>query len=182
MPCISSRVVDPRASLVRGACRGGELRDPHQHALGGQPGRGSWPRDAARPAVDGRSGVAPDRPAPRKWILVVDDDHAVRRYLTVVLEGAGFSVVSARDGLEARDLMRDLQPHLVILDLRMPGMPGRELLQLMEEVPVLVLSGYLGDLSPQDAARRNVVGHLQKPVDPATLRTRVEAALRDATP
>jgi DNA-binding response OmpR family regulator len=114
--------------------------------------------------------------------VVADDDHGVRRYLTKVLEGAGYAVVVARDGAEARDVIRDLRPHLVILDLRMPEMSGGELLKVMADVPVLVLSGYLGDLSADERALPNVVGQLQKPVDPATLRTRVGEALRGFQP
>lgn len=184
MPGITSRLTRACASLVRGACQaGGTPRDPHERTPGGPNQLSAAPRPGnGAPGAHGRAGARPGGPMARKWILVVDDDHAVRRYLTVVLENAGYAVVCAHGGSEARDLIRSLRPHLVILDLRMPQMSGGELLQTIEEIPVLVLSGYLGDLSPEDAARQNVVGRLQKPVDPATLRRYVQAALRDVTP
>jgi CheY-like chemotaxis protein len=177
MPVITARRTVARAALFRRGCRtGGPHHDPHERGL----------RSACH--LVGGAGTCGGGDAPtgeskaRKWILVADDDPGVRKYLTTVLEAAGYVVVVARDGSEARDLIRDLRPHLVILDLRMPHMSGGELLPLIEETPVLVLSGYLGDLSPENAARANVVGRLQKPVDPATLRARVGEALRGYNP
>lgn len=134
-------------------------------------------------------GSAPE-PAPgstpaartRKWILVVDDDPGVRRLLTTVLEATGYVVVAARDGLEATDLARQLRPHLVILDLRMPGMSGGELLRSLGQTPIIVLSGYVGDLTAEQAARRNIVDRLTKPVDVGMLRARVADALRGFHP
>ena len=138
---------------------------------------GEEPRAGTRARTD-EASVA----AARKWILVADDDHAVRRLLTKVLESAGYRVVLARDGLEAGELIRDVQPHLAILDLRMPRMSGSQFLEAARGIPVLVLSGYLGDLSPEAAARTNIVGLLEKPVDLEVLRTRVRDALRDGNP
>lgn len=185
MPCMTSTRHRVRAALFGGACSTGA----RLHARGERSGHGSEHRAGgasrpsdAPPAAAPRGDAATHGPLSRKWIVVADDDHGVRRYLTKVLEGAGYAVVVARDGSEARDVIRDLRPHLVILDLRMPEMSGGELLQVMADVPVLVLSGYLGDLSAGEKAFPNVVGQLQKPVDPATLRTRVGEALRGFQP
>jgi CheY-like chemotaxis protein len=172
MAVITVRRAPERAWLFRGCRGGGRQHDPHER------GRGVAGHSASGPGACGATGGSTGR----KWILVADDDAGVRRYLTTVLEAAGYVVVVARDGSEARDLIRDLRPHLVILDLRMPHMSGGELLSLIEGTPVLVLSGYLGDLTPENAARQNVVGQLQKPVDPATLRARVKQALGDFNP
>jgi DNA-binding response OmpR family regulator len=151
------------------------------HGLERRPEEAPRPGDTP-PEAAPREKAAARAPLSRRWIVVADDDHGVRRYLTKVLESAGYAVVVARDGLEALEVIRDLRPHLVILDLRMPEMSGRELLKVMADVPVLVLSGYLGDLSDAEKALPNVIGQLQKPVDPATLRTRVGEALRGFNP
>jgi CheY-like chemotaxis protein len=142
---------------------------------------GASPGDAVSPDAS----PLPARSAPR-WILVADDDHGVRRLLAKVLEAAGYTVLLAGDGVEACELVRDLRPHLIILDLRMPRMSGPEFLRYSGEIPVLVLSGYLRDLpGAPDAPRApgaNIVGRLEKPVDLGVLRARVREALEYWSP
>lgn len=116
---------------------------------------------------------------PRKWILVVDDDRAIRTLLGRVLSNAGYAVIAAADGREAQELMVDLHPHLVILDLRMPRLSGLQVLADTRQTPVIVLSGFLGDLSEDAAAQANIVARLQKPVGLDELRAAVRGALRE---
>jgi CheY-like chemotaxis protein len=142
-------------------------------------------RDRRPDPADGHAGEpdldADDRlegAAVRRWILVADDDKTIRRLLVRVLSDAGYAVVSARDGLEALDLAKQVYPHLIILDLRMPRMSGIQFLAHSQHVPVIVLSGFLRDLSGDPAAHPNVVARLEKPVSLDTLRATVERALR----
>jgi CheY-like chemotaxis protein len=84
--------------------------------------------------------------ARRMVILVVDDDELVRRVVTELLEDLAFSVVEAKSGREALNLIRSpTEPGLVISDVNMPEMDG---LQLVEEIksmrpslPVILMSG-----------------------------------------
>lgn len=134
------------------------------------------PPDAApRPPVSARETA----PQTRHWILVVDDDRAIRTLLVRVLENAGYAVVAAGDATEAQDLMREVHPHLVVLDLRMPGMSGLELLTRTRRTPVIVLSGFLGDLTEGTRREANVVEAFQKPVGLNELRAAVRRALGD---
>ncbi len=114
--------------------------------------------------------------APRKWILVVDDDNAVRHLLVRALEDAGYAAVGAEDGLVAGDLVQQLVPHLIILDLHMPRMSGVEFLARWQQIPVLVLSGYLEE-HRRERMPSNVVGMLQKPFDLAVLIAKVREVL-----
>ncbi|WP_235011784.1 response regulator [Bryocella elongata] len=66
----------------------------------------------------------------RNHILVVDDDSSLRRVMKMQLEEAGYAVSLASDGEEGWKLLRSLDPHLVITDLRMPTTG----LQLLERV------------------------------------------------
>ena len=81
-------------------------------------------------------------------VLVVDDDPAVREYLSQLLVREGHNVAEAQDGLSALDRARELRPDLVVMDLMMPGMDGGAAISRMREdpltqaVPVLVLSAY----------------------------------------
>ena len=59
-------------------------------------------------------------------ILVVEDDRAVQRALRRLFEAEGYTVLAASDGKEAVDLFRSTIPSAVVLDLRLPGLSGRE--------------------------------------------------------
>src|SRR5262245_53868901 len=124
-----------------------------------------------------RSGSGGPPPSLRKSILVADDEKALRLLLVRILTDAGYSVVAARNGVEALALAKQVFPHLIILDLRMPRMSGIEVLAHIRQTPVIVLSGYLRDMPPTLATRSNIVAMLQKPVTPDELRAAVRKAL-----
>ena len=71
-------------------------------------------------------------------VLIVDDDAALRRMLTMVLEDAEWDVLEAKDGLEALGILRSSPSHLVVLlDWRMPQMSGEEVLEAVKADPTL---------------------------------------------
>jgi DNA-binding NtrC family response regulator len=77
-------------------------------------------------------------------ILVVDDDKVITRLLRNSLEDAGYEVRVANDGEEAYQHLKDPKCKCMLLDMRMPGINGAELLMLMSadniRVPVIVMS------------------------------------------
>lgn len=85
-------------------------------------------------------------------ILVVDDNHLIRRLLDLILEGAGYVPVEAESGEEALALAAEAEPDLCIVDEVMPGMQGSELIQALRSsrdprlarVPVIGISGREG--------------------------------------
>jgi CheY-like chemotaxis protein len=140
----------------------------HQDALHQRP-----PREPV-----GGSGPVP------KWILVADDDDAIRELWTVVLTRAGYRVITAHNGREALELTRAVVPDLIMLDLRMPEMDGSAFLEVFERapvlkrIPVLIVSGFLEDAAPHVGL--NIVGRLPKPVLVPDLLTAVRRALAPA--
>jgi two-component system response regulator (stage 0 sporulation protein F) len=128
------------------------------------------------PAPGPAEGPEASPPRRRKWVLVVDDDSGIRRLLTRVLEQDGHVTVAAASGSEACELLRDLRPHLILLDLRMPGMSGMEFLAHRYKTPVVVVSGHLGEHG-EALGHPNVVAALEKPFDLGVLRSTVAAAL-----
>lgn len=118
-----------------------------------------------------------------KWILIADDDKGIRELWTDMLAGAGYRVLTASNGHDALDLMRAVVPNLILLDLRMPEMSGSALLKVIEgspvlqQIPVLVISGFLDDDEFRDVSRFNIVGRLGKPLRNAELLAAVRAAL-----
>ena len=76
-------------------------------------------------------------------ILVVDDEPAIRRLLTVTLGRAGYGVIEAADGREATRLASARKPDAVLLDLGLPERDGLEVLQSLKRelaMPVLIVS------------------------------------------
>lgn len=82
----------------------------------------------------------------RKSILVVDDELCIRRILKLFLAKKGFEVDTAENGIEALNMIQSNAYHLIITDLKMPGMTGQEILhyvksKMKSSVPVLGMSG-----------------------------------------
>jgi DNA-binding NtrC family response regulator len=98
--------------------------------------------------LDEVSHAPASRAGARASVLVVDDEAAVRRFATRVLEREGYRVVEASDGAEALDLLKDGQPSIdvVVSDIVMPRLNGVELLQALSathpHLPVILMSGY----------------------------------------
>ncbi|HEY6100547.1 MAG TPA: response regulator, partial [Anaeromyxobacter sp.] len=68
-------------------------------------------------------------------ILVVDDNHLIRRLLDLILEGAGYVPVEAESGEEALVLAAEAQPDLIIVDEAMPRMRGSDLIRAIRRSP-----------------------------------------------
>lgn len=100
-------------------------------------------------------------------VLVVDDDEVFRTRLGRALESRGYDVRLAADGAEAVELAAEESPELAILDLRMPGLSGLEVLKALLEVDpttrIVMLTGYGSIATTVDAMRLGAVGYVQKP-------------------
>ena len=121
---------------------------------------------------------APAEPAASGTILVVDDDDAVRRTLARLLEERGHTLLVADGAREALDLAMTQEPDLLVTDVVMPRVSGRELAVRLRErypgLPVLFVSGYIADVDiPPEQL-------LPKPVDAGMLHARVDRLLRQA--
>lgn len=119
-----------------------------------------------------------------KQILVVDDSDEIRECYRMVLEDAGYRVVTAASGEEGFERVRERRPDLVLLDMVMPGMDGLEmLLKLHSDLappvpPTILVSGF--DLSEEEARRSGALGFVRKPVDGPHLLAMVQQALSGA--
>ncbi|MCA1830230.1 MAG: response regulator [Actinomycetota bacterium] len=115
-------------------------------------------------------------------ILVVEDDPSVQNLLTMLLEGEGFEVITARDGLEGLVKMELQHPSLMVLDLMMPNVSGDRMIEeirsdpRLKSVPIIVVSGRhdVHDAFDDVLGEGNVFA---KPLDPSKLIERVEEIL-----
>ncbi len=117
----------------------------------------------------------------RKRILVVDDDPLALRHVRDALNSAGHAALVTGDPRELAHLIRTRKPHLIVLDLMLPGMDGIELMERMPEmadVPVIFISGYGRDETIARALEAGAADYVVKPFSPTELTARVQAALR----
>ena len=114
-------------------------------------------------------------------ILLVDDSALARRSVRQMLEGAGYEVAEAEDGLIALERYFLEKPDLVILDLVMNGMMGLDVLQKLHEmdpkVIAIVVSADIQHSSREMAVAGGARDFLNKPVDRASLLSAVSRAL-----
>ncbi len=118
-------------------------------------------------------------------ILVVEDDRAVQKALRRLFEAEGYVVQIAPDGNSAVEGFRHAVPSAVILDLRLPGLPGREVCREFKQqapsVPIIVLSA-TSDVSDKVLLLElGADDYVTKPFSPRELLARVRAALRRTT-
>jgi CheY-like chemotaxis protein len=107
-------------------------------------------------------------------ILVVEDDIEIRDAMTMVLEGEGFAIRTARDGKEALEVLHEgVRPSLILLDLMMPGMNGWEFRDEQKRsdelasIPVVFVSAL--DPGSQRTASLDGAGFLRKPFNLSSL-------------
>lgn len=114
----------------------------------------------------------------RPLVLVVDDDPAVSAFLLQFLEGEGYRVASAHDGASALSAAGKLKPHVITMDMAMPGMDGRAAIAALRRdpelaaIPILVITGH--EAAFPDAGD----AVLCKPVQPEKLLAAIERLLR----
>jgi CheY-like chemotaxis protein len=114
-------------------------------------------------------------------ILIVEDDRAARVGLQQLLTQAGYSTVVAGDFREGRRLLEHEHPDLLIVDLRLQGFNGLQLLHINPRpIPTIVVTGFPDDVLQADA-RRLGAEYMVKPIEPARLLALV-GRLLDKTP
>ena len=108
-------------------------------------------------------------------VLIVDDDERVREYVRVNLEMEGYTVREAGSADQGLEVLEEVSPDLVLLDVMMPEVDGWEMLRRVRErhgidaIPVVMFSGKVDQGTAGDAAARGAQGFLGKPFDPQQL-------------
>ena len=121
-----------------------------------------------------------DRDGPLR-VLVVDDDPRTLRFVRGTLSEAGYAPLVTGAAEDLARIIRTEKPHLVLLDLVLPGSDGIELMKGVPELsdlPVIFISAYRRDETVAQAFEAGAVDYIAKPFSPTELVARVRAALR----
>jgi signal transduction histidine kinase len=107
-------------------------------------------------------------------ILIIDDEDIVLDSCTQILKNDIYQLATAKNGTEGLELLRDFQPDLVFVDLKMPGISGFEVLDQIHEIDptivTIVITGFATVSSAVDAMKKGTYDFLPKPFTPEELR------------
>ncbi|MFB9760202.1 MULTISPECIES: response regulator [Bacillaceae] len=114
-------------------------------------------------------------------ILIVDDQYGIRILLNEVFQKEGYQTYQAANGFQAIDIVLNDRPDLVVLDMKIPGMDGIEILKRVKEIDkdikVILMTAY-GELDMiQEAKDLGALMHFAKPFDIDEIRQAVRAEI-----
>lgn len=119
-----------------------------------------------------------------KKLLIVDDQNGIRILLTEVFSTEGYKTYQASNGKLALEIVRNSSPDLVLLDMKIPGMDGLDILKHIKSIDtsikVIMMTAY-GELDMiKEATDRGAIMHFTKPFDIDELRQAVNSQLKDS--
>jgi DNA-binding NtrC family response regulator len=116
-------------------------------------------------------------------VLLIDDEVALANTLAQRLKMRDFKVGTAYDGEQALSKLKEEEPDVIVLDLKMPGMHGMEVLHEIKkahpDIQVIILTGHGTDKDEEDAKRLGGFDFLKKPADIETLEHKIKAAFKE---
>lgn len=132
------------------------------------------------------SGDAPVEPtAGRRRVLIVEDERRMAELLEKIMSSDGWEVRVARNGFDAGFMAGSCVPDLVLLDIMLPGLDGREACKLMRSDPrlsgsrILAVTALKDDRSIEEIMNAGADGHLAKPFAISDLRARIAALMSE---
>jgi len=117
----------------------------------------------------------------KNTILVVDDEEGIRKMLNIFLDAADFKVVESDSGKQAIRMAASVKPNLILLDLGLPDMDGKEVIQSMRywsQVPIIVLTVRSAEDELVAALNMGADDYITKPFGADALLARINANLR----
>ena len=105
-------------------------------------------------------------------ILLVDDNPMNRRVSEFLLKARGYIIDEASDGQEALALLKQNRPHLILMDLQLPGLDGYTITRIIKNddatknIPIIALSAYAMSGDAERALEAGCDAYISKPIDP----------------
>lgn len=116
-------------------------------------------------------------------ILVVDDEQYILRIFSFLLGKWGFEVITAQNGQEGLNILKNDKPDLILLDMSMPVMDGFQMLEQLrkdpqlKDIPVIMLTANSDTKNIKEASTYGIEDYLTKPFEPEDLRQRIDSIL-----
>lgn len=120
----------------------------------------------------------------KETVLIVDDEKEISDLIGIYLRNEGYAVLKASDGLEALEVLKKSEVHLIILDIMMPKMDGiQACMRIREEknMPIIMLSAKSQDMDKIMGLSTGADDYVTKPFNPLELIARVKSQLRRYT-
>ena len=114
-------------------------------------------------------------------VLIVEDEHAIRNFMSTILTSNGYRVIVATGGAEAISMIRSHCPDVILLDLGLPDIEGTEVLKSVREwssIPVIVVSARTFEREKVEALDMGADDYITKPFGSSELLARIRTALR----
>ncbi|MED1796959.1 response regulator transcription factor [Brevibacillus nitrificans] len=118
-------------------------------------------------------------------ILIVDDEPSILKFLSLGLKNEGFQVMTAEDGLSGVIAAQEFQPHIVVLDVMMPGMDGYEVCKLLKHTGNVAIIMLTAKDEVEDRVKGLKLGaddYMSKPFSFQELLARIQARIRNQFP
>ena len=126
--------------------------------------------------------------SPRPVALIADDDPDILLLISLTLERDGYEVVSASDGARALESARERVPHLIVLDLMMPGIDGCEVTRRLraaeatKDVPIMIVTAFAEESQAAMALAAGADAYMKKPFSPRELLAKTASLLLERRP
>ncbi|MCX5695396.1 MAG: response regulator [Candidatus Omnitrophica bacterium] len=120
---------------------------------------------------------------PKKKIFIADDREEVLSMLKELLTSKGFEVMVSKEPEQLIKLIKNFEPHLILLDLLMPDLDGFEICRMLnsdaeaQTIPIIIMSGLSDLVDIKRAYKLGVVGYLIKPFDLNTVVAEIQKAI-----
>lgn len=114
-------------------------------------------------------------------VLIVEDDRATSDLIDMYLKRDGYRVIVAYDGLEGLRMARDANPNLIVLDLSLPGMGGKEVCETLRgesDIPIVMVTARVEEEDRLAGLDLGADDYVTKPFSPRELTARIRAVLR----
>ncbi len=138
--------------------------------------------ERASEEIKGESTIK-ELPGGNETILIVDDNASVRQLIVETLKPLGYNCLQAASGEEAINLLREYKGkiHLLLTDVVMPGMSGRELAEAVQkerpDIKVIFISGYAENIITRQGAVERGIDYISKPITPVSLAQKIRQVL-----
>jgi len=118
---------------------------------------------------------------PKKKIMIIDDEKYVREAFTILLRSySNVQVIAVGDGQEGFDMAKLAMPDLIVLDNKMPGIPGEQVARMLradpitKNIPIIMATGMKLDSAEVSLIKLDVNEYIRKPINPLDLKRIIE--------